>query len=347
MIKRRFLLGIIWSLVLFLGVGAQELMAGEPTKPEFTLKLMGINRTLDPWKLYEEWAQSVEKRTNGRVKFELTSLPELGLGGAETIRVIKTGVVDVAEVYGGYVAGELPMLEILEIPGIFPDPETAQKAILAWKPHEAKILDERANAVLLAMAVYPDQAIFSKRPVRKLEDFKGLKTRVHSVALASLVAGLAGEPLTVAFAEVYTALERGTLDAGISGTKPGLGLRWYEVSKYLVGPISMRPHVALAINKNIWKRLPQDLQAILKEEAEAIVEGKAFEAIEVWNQEGIDKNVEKGMEHQPFSPEVQAAIKEILRTKVVPDWVRRAGGQMAAQRFNELIAPLVGFTVNP
>jgi TRAP-type C4-dicarboxylate transport system substrate-binding protein len=197
------------------------------------------------------------------------------------------------------------------------------------------------------MAVYPDQAIFSKRPVRTLEDFKGLKTRVHSVALASLVAGLEGEPLTVAFAEAYTALERGTLDAAITGTKPGLGLRWYEVAKYLVGPISMRPHVSLAINKNTWKRLPKDLQAVLKEEAEAIVEGKAFEVIEVWNQEGIDKNVEKGMEHQPFSPEVQAAIKEILRTKVVPDWVRRAGGQLAAQRFNEIIAPLVGFSVNP
>jgi TRAP-type transport system periplasmic protein len=338
---------IIGFLILLLGVNARDLSPGEPVKPEFTLKLMGINRTLDPWKLYEEWAQSVEKRTNGRVKFELTSLPELGLGGAETIRILKTGVVDVAEVYGGYVAGELPMLEILEIPGIFPDPETAKKAILAWKPHETKILEERANAVLLAMAVYPDQAIFSKRPVRKLEDFKGLKTRVHSVALASLVAGLEGEPLTVAFAETYTALERGTLDAGISGTKPGFGLRWYEVAKYLVGPISMRPHVALAINRSTWKRLPKDLQAVLKEEAEALVEGKAFEAIEVWNQEGIDKNVEKGMEHQPFSPEVQAAIREILRTKVVPDWVRRAGGQQAAQRFNEVIAPLVGFTANP
>src|SRR5262245_41931199 len=345
--RTRLLFTVIGVLSLLLGVTAWDIAAGEAAKPEFTLKLMGINRTLDPWKLFEEWAQSVEKRTNGRVNFEFTSLPELGLGGAETIRVIKTGCVDVAEVYGGYVAGELPMLEILEIPGIFPDPETAKKAILAWKPHEAKILDERANAVLLAMAVYPDQAIFSKKPVHRLADFKGLKTRVHSVALASLVAGLEGEPLTVAFAEVYTALERGTLDAGITGTKPGLGLRWYEVSKYLVGPIAMRPHVALSVNKNTWKRLPKDLQAILKEEAEAIVEGKAFEAIEVWNQEGIDKNVEKGMEHQPFSPEVQAAIKEILRTKVVPDWVRRAGGQMAAQRFNEVIAPFVGFTVNP
>jgi TRAP-type C4-dicarboxylate transport system substrate-binding protein len=345
--RTRVLASVVVCAVLLLGMASRHTLAGEPAKPEFTLKLMGINRTLDPWKLFEEWAQSVEKRTNGRVKFEFTSLPELGLGGAETIRVIKTGVVDVAEVYGGYVAGELPMLEILEIPGIFPDPETAKKAILAWKPHEAKILEERANAVLLAMAVYPDQAIFSKRPVRTLGDFKGLKTRVHSVALASLVASLEGEPLTVAFAEVYTALERGTLDGAITGTKPGLGLRWYEVAQYLVGPISMRPHVALAINKNIWKRIPKDVQAILKEEAEAIVEGKAFEAIEVWNQEGIDKNVEKGMEHQPFSPEVQEAIKEILRTKVVPDWVRRAGGQPAAQRFNEIIAPLVGFTVNP
>jgi TRAP-type transport system periplasmic protein len=341
------LLSVVACLILLLGPGVREVSPGEPAKPEFTLKLMGINRTLDPWKLFEEWAQSVEKRTNGRVKFEFTSLPELGLGGAETIRVLKTGVVDVAEVYGGYVAGEVPMLEILEIPGIFPDPETAKKAILAWKPHEAKILEERANAIMLAMAVYPDQAIFSKRPVRTLEDFKGLKTRVHSVALASLVAGLEGEPLTVAFAEVYTALERGTLDAAITGTKPGLGLRWYEVAGYLVGPISMRPHISLAVNRNVWKRLPKDLQVALKEEAEAIVEGKAFEAIEVWNQEGIDKNVEKGMEHQPFSPDVQTAIKETLRTKVVPDWVRRAGGQVAAQRFNEIIAPLVGFTVNP
>jgi TRAP-type C4-dicarboxylate transport system substrate-binding protein len=328
-------------MALLLGTGTWS--TAQPAKAEFKLKLMGINRTLDPWKLYEEWTQTVEKRTNGRVQFEMTSLPELGLGGAETIRVLKTGVVDVTETYSGYVAGELPLIEILELPGMFPDPETAKKAIMTWKPTEAKILDEKANAVLLAMAVYPDQALFSKKPVHKLEDFKGLKIRVHSVALSSLVAGLGGDPLTVAFAEVYTALERGTLDAAISGTKPGYGLRWYEVAKYLVGPISMRPHVALAINKNTWKRLPPDIQAIMKEEAEKIVEGKSFDAIEGWNQEGIDKSVEKGMEHQPFSPELQATIKEVLRTKVVPEWTKRAGGQEATKLFNDLIAPLVGF----
>ena len=344
---RRFgsLLVVLTLLLLIAFSGSSPATA--QAKAEFKLKLMGINRTLDPWKLFEEWAKTVEKRTNGRVQFELTSLPELGFGGGETLRVLRTGIVDVAEVYGGYVAGELPIVEILELPGIFPDGATAKKAVLAWKPREAKILDEKVNAVLLGMALYPDQAIFSKRPLKNLEDFKGLKVRVHSVALGSLVAGLGGQPLTIAFAEAYTALERGTLDGAITGTKPGFGLRWYEVSKYIVGPISMRPHVALSINKTSWRRLPADIQQIFKEEAEKVVEAKAFTAIDHWNQEGLDKNVEKGMEHQPFSAELKASIKEVLRSKVVPEWVKRAGGAEAARHFNEVIAPLVGFTVTP
>lgn len=60
----------------------------------------------------------------------------------------------------------------------------------------------------------------------------------------------------------------------------------------------------------------------------------------------MTKSVEKGMEHLPFSPEIRATIKEIVRTKVLPDWVKRAGGAEAARLFNEIIAPLVGFRVD-
>ncbi len=345
--KKRFVPSLIWSLVLFLGVGVQELTAREPAKPEFKLKLMGVNRTLDPWKLYEEWAHSVEQRSDGRLKFDFTSLPELGLGGAEQIRVLKTGTVDIVETYAGFVAGELPLLEILELPGMYPDPDTAKEAIKAWKPAEAKIFAERANAVVLAVAVYPDQVFFSRKPIRKMTDFKGMKIRVHSVALASMVAGLGGDPLNLPFAETYTALERGTVDAAISGTKPGVGLRFYEVSKYLVGPIFLRPHIAFAINRNTWNKLPQDIQSIMKEEAERIIEGRTFEMIEVWNKEGYEICLAKGMEHIPFSPEIQTALQEVLRSRVAPDWVRRAGGRDAAQLFNQIIAPVVGFTVAP
>ncbi len=344
----RCLLRVIGSLALLLAIGTTSV---EAAKAQFQLKFVGISRALDTWLVWEEWAKKVQEQSNGRIEIEMVSLPELGFGGVELIRLIKTGVVDIAEIYGGYVAGELPLLEILELPGIFPDPETAKKAILSWKPTEAKILAQRANAVLLAMAAYPDQAIFSKKPLRTLADFKGLKIRVHSVALSQLVAGLGGEPLSLAFAEVYTAMERGTLDAAFTGTKPGYDQRWYEVTKYLVGPISMRPHVAISINRKVWKKLPKELQTMMRETALQTIEQQAFRLVEVWNQEGIEKNVEKGMVLMPFTPEVREAVKRTLRDHVIPDWLKRTSGlrvdgKSAEQLFNEIIAPLVGYDVS-
>ena len=112
------LLGILALLLLVVGLGRPA--DAQAPKAEFKLKLMGINRTLDPWKLFQDWAQAVEKKTNGRVQFELTSLPELGLGGAETIRVLKTGVVDVAEVFTPVSVDDDGRLEARRI---FPLPE--------------------------------------------------------------------------------------------------------------------------------------------------------------------------------------------------------------------------------
>jgi TRAP-type C4-dicarboxylate transport system substrate-binding protein len=333
--------------VLLFGTGWWAPAAAQPVKADFTLKLMGINRTVTQYRLWEEWAQAVEQRTNGRVKFEFTSLPELGFGGAETIRLTKTGVVDIAEFYLGYVAGELPMVEMLEIPGLFSDQEAMQKAYLAWKPHLAKLIDEKVNGVLLATAFQTDQFLFSKKPVRKLEDFKDLKARVHSVAIAQLLAGLGGTPLTIAFAEVYTALERGTVDGGYTAAVAGYSQKWYEVSKYLVGPVTQVVQLPLVINKGVWKKLPPEVQKILQEEASRVIDTRAFELRAQWHKEGVEGNTARGMELMSYPPEIHAAIKEVLRTQVVPAWVKRAGGQEAARLFNDIVAPLVGFTVAP
>jgi TRAP-type C4-dicarboxylate transport system substrate-binding protein len=240
------------------------------------------------------------------------------------------------------------MVEILEIPGLFPaDQEVMQQAFQAWRPHLVKLIDEKVNGVLLATAFASDQFLFSKKPVRKPEDFKGLKTRVHSVSIAQLVAGLGGEPLTVAFAEVYTALERGTLDAGFTASFAGHSQKWYEVTKYLVGPVTQVVQLPLVINKTIWKKLPPDVQQIMQEEANRLIETRAFALRDTWHKGGIEGSVARGMELSPFTPEIHAAIKEVLRTQVVPAWVKRAGGQEAARLFNDIVAPHAGFTAKP
>jgi TRAP-type C4-dicarboxylate transport system substrate-binding protein len=343
----RYLLGAVGCLLLLLGGDAQSTAGAQPAKAAFTLKLMGINRTVFQYRLWEEWAQAVEQRAQGRVKFDFTSLPELGFGGAETIRLTKTGVVDIAEFYTGYVAGELPLLEMLELPGLFPNPEAMQQAFQAWKPHLAKLLDEKVQGILLATAFASDQFLFSRKPIRTLADFKGVKARVHSVSLAQLVAGLGGTPLTVAFAEVYTALERGTLDAGFTASYGGSAQKWYEVTKYLVGPLTQVAELLLVVSKTTWKKLPPELQHILQEEAARVIDARAFQFRERWHQAGLEVNLAKGMEVIPLTPEMQAAIKEVLRTQVVPAWVQRSGGPEAARLFNDIVAPLAGFTVAP
>ena len=82
-----------------------------------------------------------------------------------------------------------------------------------------------------------------------------------------MLAGLGADGQFVAFSEVYTALERGIIDAGVTGGLPGYGQRWYEVSDYLVGPIA-GSFVAsyVTMNKDRWEELPSDLQKIIKEE---------------------------------------------------------------------------------
>jgi TRAP-type C4-dicarboxylate transport system substrate-binding protein len=335
------------TLPVLLGMHAWVSVLAQPAKADFTLKLMAINRTVTQYKLWEEWARAVEQRAKGRITFDFTSLPELGFGGAETIRLTKTGVVDVAEFYLGYVAGELPLVEMLEIPGLFPDQESMHKAFAAWKPHLAKLIDEKVNGRLLGTAFQTDQFLFSKKPVRTPEDVKGLKIRVHSVAISQLTAGLGGTPLTIAFAEVYTGLERGTLDAAFTAASPGYNQKWYEVTKYLVGPVTQVVQLPLVINKNVWKKLPPDLQQILQEEADTRISEPAFRLREAWHKEGVEGNVAKGMEVIPYTPAVQAVIKDVVRQHVVPAWVKRAGGQEAARLFNEIVGPVVGFTVTP
>jgi TRAP-type transport system periplasmic protein len=345
--RATILSSLIACLILTLMVEIRSTSAREPAKSPVKLKLMAINRTVTQYKLWEEWAQAVEKRASGQVTFEFTSLPELGLGGAETIRVTKTGVVDIAEFYLGYVAGELPLVEMLEIPGIFPNQEAMKNAFQTWRPYLAKLVDEKVNGVLLATAFQTDQFLFSKRAVRKMDDVKGMKIRVHSVAIAQLVAGLGGDPLTIAFAEVYTGLERGTLDGGFTASGPGYSQKWYEVTKYLVGPVTQMVQLPLVINKNVWRKLPPDLQTILKEEAERVIDNRAFELREQWHREGVEGNTAKGMELVPFTPDIQASMKEVLRSRVVPSWVQRAGGQEAARLFNDIVGPYAGFTVSP
>jgi len=317
----------------------------------FNFQLACINRTLLTCGLSEEnFAAGVFERTNGKVVMEISSFPELGLAGPDTLRLVEDGTLGLAEIYPGYVGGDLPILDIAALWGLAPDNATYLVLAEALYPAMKEIFHDNTGGEVLYRHFYDNQFIFARDPINSLADFKGKKIRQHSTVLGDMIAGLGGEGQFVAFSEVYTALERGIIDAGVTGGLPGYGQRWYEVSDYLVGPIAGSFVAAyVTMNGDRWAELPPEYQKIIKEEGVKSEQVNLDLLVNKWAVEAIQSNVDAGMTHILFSDDINAKLLETAMEEIVPNWVGRLGGAdtEGVRLFNEIASPILGVTINP
>ncbi|MAF37388.1 MAG: hypothetical protein CL696_00630 [Chloroflexi bacterium] len=310
-----------------------------------------INRTLDPCKLLAAPGGMVERiseRTNGQVTIEISSFPELGLAGPDTLRLVEDGTLGMVEIYSGYIGGDLPIVDVANLWGVIGEIDTNWKTIEAVQGPIHKIIEERSNGVVLAESYYGNNYYYTNKKITTPADLEGLKIRSHSTVLGDLIDGMGGDAQFVAFSEVYTALERGILDGAVTCGPCGAGLRWFEVSDYLNGPIISIGVTYITVNKDRWDAIPADLQAIMKEEAMAHQKENRRVMEDVWDPAGITNNVDGGMEFVPFSQELKDALKQASIDSVIPNWVDRNGGadSEAAKMFNEHVGPIVGVKIN-
>ena len=312
-----------------------------------------INRALLPCKIIEQyWAPNLSARTNGQLTLEVSSFPELGLAGPDTLQLVSEGTLSMANIYTGYVAGELPAIEVQSLWGIYPDWETMYYSLTDMHPQlEAMVASETGGGIVVNHNWYSgnDQFFFSKKPLRSLEDFEGLKTRSHAAALSDWIEGMGADAQFLAFAEVYTALERGILDAGVTGSTPGHGQRWYEVTDYLNGPLKSLLSTNNIVNADVWNSIPPDLQQIFIEEG-AKSELEQLRLTSIQNVTGVQKNIDAGMELVEFTPDLaDYSLNVAVKEHVIPGWLRRLGypekGDDAVQMFNDHVGPYVGMSI--
>lgn len=307
-----------------------------------TWKLVATSRPTPQFALWTWVGEELEKRTKGQVKVDVVSLPELGLTGFELVRVSRAGLVDIADVTLGYVAGDVPLVEGVDLPGLYPNLDASVKAHGSWlaavKKHEDKL-----GGIVLGGYLWPHQVIYSRKPVRSPADLKGLKIRVYGTAQADFARALGMEPVSIAFAETYTALERGTVDAGFTGTYSGYALKWYEVAKYLVD-VNVGPNSGvLVVSKRTWDRLSPETRATLTKLGEEFSE-RGWEVGRRTTAEGIEKNSEKGMEWIGMSPAMAVAVKDAVTKTVLPNWVKRSGPDAKAV-YSQYLAPYSGISL--
>jgi len=131
---------------------------------------------------------------------------------------------------------------------------------------------EKINIHLISMLNYsPDHCTITKKPIKGMDDFKGLKIRSSGRNFGTIVEGLGAKAIVMSSSDVYTAIQRGTIDGAMSGASSFVSRKWYEMANHVqvlnVGNVTH----SLSANINFWKSLkPYQRYAI--EEAARLAE---------------------------------------------------------------------------
>lgn len=313
-----------------------------PTLPQYTMVDIPLLR------------EGLPKKTDGRVNVRLFSYPEMNVNGPEVIRLVRSGQVDIGAVTLTTVAGDVPLLDGFDLPGLSTSVKQARQIANALVPAANKRL-KRLGVKLIATYSYTPQTLYCQKPIKRLADLKGLKVRVPGPALGMLVESFGGQGVSIAFGEVYTALERGTVDCAITGMSSGNSAKWYEVTSTLYAFPIAGSTAAYFVNLAWWTKLDPKLRDIVEktlgevEDAQWRLADKAYtDAIACDTGDAAHCKIGTLATRRPMTevkpyPADEDEIHRVLADKLLPNWISRCGPD-CADIYNASVAPITGVT---
>ncbi len=218
-------------------------------------------------KSQEMFKKLVEERTGGRVAVQIYPAGQL-YSDKDLVDVVPRGGVEMAEVNTGMWTGLAPELGVFDMIGYFDDAQHLYRVQDDPEIRDVmeKALEQKANTKFIGWLAYAGRGPLTVKPVEKLEDWKGLKVRAHSEWCSYWLKALGASPVVMSSGEVYQALQRKTIDGVISGGTSYLQRKQHEVAKYGIDNVILAEGIfAIVMNKDVWAKLPKDVQdAMLK-----------------------------------------------------------------------------------
>ncbi len=276
------------------------------------------------------WEERLAAHSEGALTATLIPVNQLGLEGGEVFRLLARGVFDSGSAVADHVIGDAPALAGLDLPGLAFDIATAQQIAAAYRPVAARILEARFDARLLAIVPYPAQVLFCNDAVSGLDDLNGRRIRVSGRTAADFVGVFGAAGLTLPFAEVPGALERGALDCAVTGTLTGYNAGWHELTDHLLPvPVGGWDYLLTAMRGERWRAIPPELQASLPALIQTEYEDPAWAMMEQLSTDGVHCLTGTGpcphgmpghMTLHPVSADTTAKARAALEQHVLPAW---------------------------
>jgi len=244
------------------------MVVADPATPPAGAKILKYAIALPP---VDQAAQEVQKMANRFNSRQSQYYIQIFAGGAlgsesEYPKMISSGTIHFM-FEPSQIQGDLDQrLSVLNIPFLFDSWDAFNAAIPELKALHDPVFEKLNEKIVGVWSMTPNDFVFTK-PVKTLEDFKGLMIGTNDPNAAGVVIALGGNPVTVPPFDSTQSMQKGVINGTIGGAgPPTIVLKIYEVAKYALQSQIWYSMVVQSMNKDAFDSMPADIQKILMEE---------------------------------------------------------------------------------
>ncbi|RBP83447.1 TRAP transporter substrate-binding protein DctP [Marinomonas rhizomae] len=262
----------------------------------------------------DAWVNNVNEMLGGRLRLELLPGGSV-VAASETIDAMGYGIIDGDITSPAYFAGlDKGFAMLADLVGGY----TNWTQAFAWC--------EFGGGKELFQEVYDNydihfvgcsnagiESLIAKKPIRSVADFKGVKVRAPSGLASEIFSDMGAAPLNMGMADIYSALEKGVIDAAdASSYVMNSAAGYHEVAKYPIVDFHSLPVLSMSVSKKKWDAQPKDIQQIITTAYRDLTVQINLSDM-VSRGEIMEKDKTEGVEPIYWSAEEQNKMREIAK----------------------------------
>ncbi|WP_229740730.1 TRAP transporter substrate-binding protein [Ornithinibacillus halotolerans] len=274
----------------------------------------------------KSFAAELEEKTEGRIK--ITTYPGASLAAPdEQFDAAATGSVDFALSVHGYTPGEFPLTSVMELPFMAKNAVSGSENL--WKlmnEFEEFDAEYEGTVPLWLYTTDPGQLYTVDKPVKSIEDLKGMKIRSPSPETSEWLEALGATPVSMPMNENFEALERGVVDGTIAPWEAVKTWGLDEVINYATVGNFYSTTMFVVMNEDAFDSLSEEDQETLMELAGERMAKKTGEVFDQFGAEAVEQAKEKGVEIYELS-EVELAEWSEYINPTIENWINNVEGK--------------------